>query len=166
MIRFLVRGLWLTSPSLRWLMLVSWVWTRCLDLSWWETRRYCLVTWCLISLTVCLHDWLVLTGDSSSQHQLMASVCQACTGDHWPIYYWLTDHCSVVRRCSSSTTGPTLLCVQDTSNTVFGALVSSPIVLSDHFYGTGESFLFRTVPSFTVYNWSGDNPHFARWVNT
>lgn len=87
-------------------------------------------------------------------------------GADWRLIFSTSTHgfslSSLYRRCSSSTTGPTLLCVQDTSNTVFGALVSSPIVLSDHFYGTGESFLFRTVPSFTVYNWSGDNPHFAR----
>lgn len=91
----------------------------------------------------------------------------ALIGNDWRLIYSTSTHgfslSSLYRRCSTSTNnGPTLLCVQDTNQVVFEALVSSPIVLSEHFYGTGESFLFRTVPSFEVYNWTGDNPHFAR----
>lgn len=69
---------------------------------------------------------------------------------------------SLYRKCSSSTTGPTLICIQDTEGNIFGALISSPIRLSEQFYGTGESFLFRLLPKFDVYHWSGENPHFAR----
>ena len=87
-------------------------------------------------------------------------------GNDWRLIYSTSTHgfslSSLYRRCSTSTNGPTLLCVQDTNRVVFGALVSSPIVMSEHFYGTGESFLFRTDPCFQVYNWTGDNPHFAR----
>ena len=70
---------------------------------------------------------------------------------------------NVSRHCGTATHGPTLVCIQDTDNNVFGALVSSPLVLSEHFYGTGETFLFQASPRFQVYNWSGDNPHFARY---
>ena len=37
--------------------------------------------------------------------------------------------------------------------------------MSESFYGTGESFLFQTKPQFKIYNWSGENLHFARSVN-
>lgn len=69
---------------------------------------------------------------------------------------------SLYRICSTSTTGPTLVCIQDTNNNKFGVLISSPIIMSEHFYGTGESFLFQAEPSFKIYKWSGENPHFAR----
>ena len=66
------------------------------------------------------------------------------------------------RRCSLATNGPTLLCITDVQDNIFGALVSSPIVMSEHFYGTGETFLFSATPRFRVFKWSGENPHFAR----
>ncbi|XP_030027715.2 TLD domain-containing protein 2 isoform X10 [Manduca sexta] len=37
---------------------------------------------------------------------------------------------------------PVLLVIQDTDNNVFGALTSCALHPSEHFYGTGESFLF------------------------
>ena len=62
--------------------------------------------------------------------------------------------------------------IEDTDGSVFGALLSSPIrfalnlVLlsfenlcreSEHFYGTGESFLFTCRPRWNFYSWAGDN---------
>ena len=69
---------------------------------------------------------------------------------------------SLYRRCQQDTTSPTLLCIEDTRGNMFGALLSCPIKLQDHFYGTGESFLFTCRPEFNIYNWSGENQHFAR----
>lgn len=37
--------------------------------------------------------------------------------------------------------------------------------VSDHFYGTGESLLFRFAPEFQVYNWTGDNMFFIKGNN-
>ena len=37
---------------------------------------------------------------------------------------------------------PTILLIQDTNGTVFGAVVSEQWQPSKHFYGTGEAFLF------------------------
>jgi len=48
---------------------------------------------------------------------------------------------------------------------VFGALTSCALKVSDHFYGTGESLLFRFNPQFQVYNWTGDNMYFIKGNN-
>ena len=37
--------------------------------------------------------------------------------------------------------------------------------VSDHFYGTGESLLFRFTPEFQVFNWTGDNMYFIKGNN-
>ncbi|KAE8749275.1 hypothetical protein FOCC_FOCC003982 [Frankliniella occidentalis] len=60
---------------------------------------------------------------------------------------------------------PILLVIQDTDNNVFGALTSCALKVSDHFYGTGESLLFRFQPQFQVYNWTGDNMYFIKGNN-
>ncbi|XP_026726239.1 TLD domain-containing protein 2 isoform X13 [Trichoplusia ni] len=41
---------------------------------------------------------------------------------------------------------PVLLVIQDTDNNVFGALTSTALHPSEHFYGTGESLLFSFQP--------------------
>ncbi|KAL6448812.1 hypothetical protein ACFW04_000528 [Cataglyphis niger] len=48
---------------------------------------------------------------------------------------------------------------------VFGALTSCALHVSDHFYGTGESLLFRFTPKFQCFNWSGDNLYFIKGNN-
>lgn len=60
---------------------------------------------------------------------------------------------------------PILLVIEDTDNNVFGALTSCSLHVSDHFYGTGESLLFRFTPEFQVYNWTGENLYFIKGNN-
>ncbi|XP_049802152.1 nuclear receptor coactivator 7 isoform X8 [Schistocerca nitens] len=60
---------------------------------------------------------------------------------------------------------PILLVIEDTENNVFGALTSCALKVSDHFYGTGESLLFRFTPEFQVFNWTGDNLYFIKGNN-
>ena len=90
----------------------------------------------------------------------MASVSQVSTGG----FYWSLRFVRKLsfRKFQSETSSPTLLCIQDIEENVFGALISCPIKLWDHFYGTGETFLFTCQPQFQVFKWSGENPHFAR----
>ncbi|XP_037079440.1 TLD domain-containing protein 2-like [Pollicipes pollicipes] len=38
---------------------------------------------------------------------------------------------------------------------VFGAVISDPIRMDPHYYGTGESFLFTFHPEFREFRWSG-----------
>ncbi|XP_024947385.1 oxidation resistance protein 1 isoform X10 [Cephus cinctus] len=60
---------------------------------------------------------------------------------------------------------PILLVIEDTEGNVFGALTSCSLHVSDHFYGTGESLLFRFTPRFQAFNWTGDNLYFIKGNN-
>ncbi|CAH1774593.1 unnamed protein product [Owenia fusiformis] len=57
---------------------------------------------------------------------------------------------------------PVLIVVKDTGNNIFGAMTSCPLKVSEHFYGTGESFLYTFTPEFKVYTWTGDNTYFNK----
>ncbi|GAB1609098.1 oxidation resistance protein 1-like isoform X5 [Argonauta hians] len=57
---------------------------------------------------------------------------------------------------------PVLLTVRNTQSQVFGALISCPLKISDHFYGTGESFLFSFHPKFRIFRWTGENNFFVK----
>jgi len=56
--------------------------------------------------------------------------------------------------------GPVIFIVEDTSHTLFGAFISESVRQSQYYFGTGESFLFRLHPNFTVYKWSRKNSYF------
>ena len=44
----------------------------------------------------------------------------------------------------------------------FGALLSHSLKISDHFYGTGETFLFTFYPTFECFPWTGENIFFIK----
>ena len=106
--------------------------------------------------------------DSDLVRSLSENLPSRLVGSDWRLIYSTSSHgfslSSFYRRCSTSTNGPTLLCIRDIEDNIFGALVSSPIVISESFYGTGETFLFTATPRFRMFKWSGENPHFARYV--
>lgn len=57
------------------------------------------------------------------------------------------------------------LCIKfDSSNFFqkFGALLSHSLKISDHFYGTGETFLFTFYPNFECFPWTGENIFFIK----
>lgn len=60
---------------------------------------------------------------------------------------------------------PLLTLIKYCLSQVFGALTSCALQVSDHFYGTGESLLFRFSPEFQVYNWTGENLYFIKGNN-
>nr|CAD7588673.1 unnamed protein product [Timema genevievae] len=60
---------------------------------------------------------------------------------------------------------PILMVIEDTEHNVFGALTSCAMKVSDHFYGTGESLLFRFTPEFQVFPWTGENMYFIKGNN-
>ncbi|XP_023247917.1 TLD domain-containing protein 2 isoform X10 [Copidosoma floridanum] len=68
-------------------------------------------------------------------------------------------------RKMSKVESPILLVIEDTEGNVFGALTSCSLRVSDHFYGTGESLLFRFTPRFQAFNWTGDNLYFIKGNN-
>ncbi|CAF0744656.1 unnamed protein product [Adineta steineri] len=57
---------------------------------------------------------------------------------------------------------PSLIIIKDVEQNIFGAFVPHQLLISEGFYGTGESFLFTLHPEFRVFNWSGDNEFFVK----
>ncbi|XP_054713523.1 oxidation resistance protein 1-like isoform X2 [Uloborus diversus] len=57
---------------------------------------------------------------------------------------------------------PILIVIENRNSIIFGAYLTSPLKMSDHFYGTGESFLFTFHPEYKVYHWSGENEYFIK----
>lgn len=95
---------------------------------------------------ICQRELRAISGPLFSVQVSMASVSIACTGK-WPrlrVPY---------------------LVIEDTEGNVFGALTSCSLHVSDHFYGTGESLLFRFTPRFQAFNWTGDNVYFIKGNN-
>ena len=103
---------------------------------------------------------------SEDIQRLSDSLPPRIIGTGWRLVFTTSLHgfslASLYRKCQQVEDSPTLICIEDTKENMFGALLTCPIKLHDHFYGTGESFLFTCRPEFKVYNWSGENQHFAR----
>jgi len=107
------------------------------------------------------------TGDVQNKVKNLSKKLPArVTACDWRLIYSTSSHgyslANMCRICSTTTNGPTLMCIMDTEDNIFGALVSSPIVISKTFYGTGECFLFKAKPELIVYEWSQENSNFVR----
>ncbi|XP_075453366.1 nuclear receptor coactivator 7 isoform X3 [Ascaphus truei] len=84
-------------------------------------------------------------------------------GYPWHLLYSTQEHGTSLKtlyRNLASLDSPVLLVVKDMDNQVFGAYATHPFRLSDHYYGTGETFLFTFSPDFKVFKWSGENSYF------
>ncbi|KAK5608135.1 hypothetical protein CRENBAI_003846 [Crenichthys baileyi] len=57
---------------------------------------------------------------------------------------------------------PVLLVIKDMDNQIFGAFSTHPFRVSEHFYGTGETFLYNFCPEIKVYRWTGENSYFVK----
>ncbi|KAM6279530.1 nuclear receptor coactivator 7 isoform 3-T4 [Porphyrio hochstetteri] len=84
-------------------------------------------------------------------------------GYPWRLAYSTLEHGTSLKtlyRKSASLDSPVLLVVKDMDNQIFGAYATHPFRFSDHYYGTGETFLYTFSPSFKVFKWSGENTYF------
>ncbi|XP_048347264.1 nuclear receptor coactivator 7 isoform X2 [Sphaerodactylus townsendi] len=84
-------------------------------------------------------------------------------GYPWRLVYSTQEHGTSLKtlyRKSASLDSPVLLVVKDMDNQIFGAYATHPFKFSDHYYGTGETFLYTFNPLFKVFKWSGDNTYF------
>ncbi|GLH04467.1 Nucleolar protein c7c, putative, partial [Gryllus bimaculatus] len=106
----------------------------------------------------------------SEEHrkQLCRHLPARAEGYVWTLVFSTSQHgfsLNSMYRKMSRLESPILLVIEDTEHNVFGALTSCALKVSDHFYGTGESLLFRFSPEFQVFNWTGDNMYFIKGNN-
>ncbi|XP_076270970.1 TLD domain-containing protein mustard isoform X12 [Rhynchophorus ferrugineus] len=114
----------------------------------------------LIGLTEILTDY--------HRESLCRHLPARAEGYAWTLVFSTSQHgfsLNSMYRKMSKLESPILLVIEDTDNNVFGALTSCALHVSDHFYGTGESLLFRFTPHFQVYNWTGENLYFIKGNN-
>ncbi|XP_051908636.1 nuclear receptor coactivator 7 isoform X2 [Hippocampus zosterae] len=57
---------------------------------------------------------------------------------------------------------PVLMVIKDVDNRIFGAFSTHPFRISEHCYGTGETFLYSFCPEIKVYRWTGENSYFVK----
>eukprot|EP00096_Caligus_rogercresseyi_P014466 TRINITY_DN6985_c0_g1_i1.p1 TRINITY_DN6985_c0_g1~~TRINITY_DN6985_c0_g1_i1.p1 ORF type:complete len:471 (-),score=126.30 TRINITY_DN6985_c0_g1_i1:366-1778(-) len=71
---------------------------------------------------------------------------------------------NLYRRMPLSDEEPVLLIIKDSEDQRFGAYLSCPLRLSEHFRGTGESFLFRVDPKgeLETFHWTGENDYILK----
>ncbi|NXS62047.1 NCOA7 protein, partial [Brachypteracias leptosomus] len=84
-------------------------------------------------------------------------------GYPWRLAYSTLEHGTSLKtlyRKSASLDSPVLLVIKDMDNQLFGAYATHPFRFSDHYYGTGETFLYTFSPNFKVFKWSGENTYF------
>ncbi|KAL8574956.1 hypothetical protein ACOMHN_052121 [Nucella lapillus] len=90
-------------------------------------------------------------------------------GYHWSLVYSTGHHGFSLKRLYRELChldSPILLVLQDTDDVVFGAYLSDPPRLSDHFYGTGTCQLWSFCDKLQVFGWSGDNGYFIKGDET
>ncbi|KAM8810223.1 nuclear receptor coactivator 7 [Eudromia elegans] len=84
-------------------------------------------------------------------------------GYPWRLAYSTLEHGTSLKtlyRKSAALDSPVLLVIKDMDNQIFGAYATHPFRFSDHYYGTGETFLYTFSPNFKVFKWSGENTYF------
>ncbi|XP_048387197.1 nuclear receptor coactivator 7-like isoform X3 [Stegostoma tigrinum] len=86
-------------------------------------------------------------------------------GYAWRLTYSTAVHGTSLRtlyRSLAVIDTPVLLVVKDMDNQIFGALASHPFRISDHCFGTGETFLYTFNPQLKIFRWSGENSYFIK----
>ncbi|XP_075236666.1 TLD domain-containing protein mustard isoform X1 [Lycorma delicatula] len=118
----------------------------------------------------CLPDLVGVTEILTEEHrkQLCRHLPARAEGYLWTLVFSTSQHgfsLNSMYRKMNRIESPILLVIQDTEGNVFGGLTSCALKVSDHFYGTGESLLYRFSPEFQVYNWTGENMYFIKGNN-
>ncbi|XP_076438147.1 TLD domain-containing protein 2-like [Babylonia areolata] len=103
----------------------------------------------------------------SEQHvlQLSNSLPPRTIGYKWSLAYSTNLHGFSLKRLYREVAridSPILLVLRDTENTVFGAFLSEPPKLSDHFFGTGMCQLWTFKDKFRSFCWTGENVFFIK----
>ncbi|XP_056150364.1 nuclear receptor coactivator 7 [Lampris incognitus] len=86
-------------------------------------------------------------------------------GYPWKLAYSTVKHGTSLKtlyRKLAEVDSPVLLVIKDMDNQVFGAFSTHPFRVSEHCYGTGETFLYSFCPEIKVYRWTGENSYFVK----
>ncbi|XP_028252370.1 nuclear receptor coactivator 7 isoform X2 [Parambassis ranga] len=86
-------------------------------------------------------------------------------GYPWRLAYSTVKHGTSLKtlyRNLADVDSPVLLVIKDMDNQIFGAFSTHPFRVSEHFYGTGETFLYSFCPEIKVYRWTGENSYFVK----
>ncbi|KAL2082194.1 hypothetical protein ACEWY4_022012 [Coilia grayii] len=86
-------------------------------------------------------------------------------GYPWRLAYSTVEHGTSLKtlyRNMAALDCPVLMAIRDMDNQVFGAFSTHPFRVSEHCYGTGETFLFNFCPEIKVYRWTGENSYFVK----
>ncbi|XP_024053115.1 nuclear receptor coactivator 7 isoform X1 [Terrapene carolina triunguis] len=113
------------------------------------------------SLPVLKHHSALL--ENMHIEQLARCLPARVQGYPWRLAYSTLEHGTSLKtlyRKSASLDSPVLLVIKDMDNQIFGAYATHPFKFSDHYYGTGETFLYTFSPNFKVFKWSGENTYF------
>ncbi|XP_023178943.2 uncharacterized protein LOC111604925 isoform X3 [Drosophila hydei] len=99
------------------------------------------------------------------REKLCAHLPARAEGYSWSLIFSTSQHgfaLNSLYRKMARLESPVLIVIEDTEHNVFGALTSCSLHVSDHFYGTGESLLYKFNPSFKVFHWTGENMYFIK----
>uniref|UniRef100_A0A4W5KWK4 Nuclear receptor coactivator 7 n=1 Tax=Hucho hucho TaxID=62062 RepID=A0A4W5KWK4_9TELE len=86
-------------------------------------------------------------------------------GYPWRLAYSTVEHGTSLKtlyRSLLEVDSPVLLVIKDMDNQLFGGYSTHPFRVSEHCYGTGETFLFSFCPEIKVYRWTGENSYFVK----
>uniref|UniRef100_A0A3Q2Y1Q0 Nuclear receptor coactivator 7b n=1 Tax=Hippocampus comes TaxID=109280 RepID=A0A3Q2Y1Q0_HIPCM len=86
-------------------------------------------------------------------------------GYPWRLAYSTVKHGTSLKtlyRNLLDVDSPVLLVIKDVENQIFGAFSTHPFRISEHCYGTGETFLYSFCPEIKVYRWTGENSYFVK----
>ncbi|XP_058470218.1 nuclear receptor coactivator 7 isoform X1 [Solea solea] len=86
-------------------------------------------------------------------------------GYHWRLAYSTVKHGTSLKtlyRNLADVDSPVLLVIKDMDKQIFGAFSTHPFRVSEHCYGTGETFLYSFCPEIKVFRWTGENSYFVK----
>ncbi|XP_021456336.2 nuclear receptor coactivator 7 isoform X2 [Oncorhynchus mykiss] len=86
-------------------------------------------------------------------------------GYPWRLAYSTAEHGTSLKtlyRSLLDVDSPVLLVIKDMDNQLFGGYSTHPFRVSEHCYGTGETFLFSFCPEIKMYHWTGQNSYFVK----
>lgn len=111
-----------------------------------------------------LSDTSVLLQDTHIE-KLACRLPARVQGYPWRLAYSTERHGTSLKtlyRNLADVDSPVLLVIKDMDNQIFGAFSTHPFRVSEHCYGTGETFLYSFCPEIKVYRWTGENSYFVK----